>query len=192
MIRTKDAVHPPKRDPHLQALDALIVHDVGAGEVLALLLDKLKSKGVDNVQEQSSCYQTALITLPHALKLVNEAIKQSLIEFGAKMQPPPTQKLDELEFDLVTFIQRCETFTTSTSPLLRDQLAELSSVVLPMSIAACPDCTLPPTAAELEAAALAALLESTNPSSQPKPTVKLKGGAPNKQVRAKAKPSTKK
>lgn len=181
MLQTKDA---PAGKPalHLPALEAIISHDVGAGEVLALILDKLKSKGADkmiqdSVQEQSSCYETALNTLPMSISTVQEAIKVSLVEYAAKMQPPPPQKLEEIEFDLVSFIQRCEAFT-SRSPLLRDQLGELSRCALPMSLVACPDCTLPPTAAELEAAALAALLESTSPkpSSPPK---SIKKGTPS-------------
>jgi hypothetical protein len=190
MLRTKDVL-VGKPALHLLALECILSHDVGAGEVLALILDKLRSKGADkmiqdNVQEQSSCYEVALNTLPQAISTVQEAIKVSLLEYAAKMQPPPPQKLEEIEFDLVSFVQRCEAFT-SRSPLLRDQLGELSRCCLPMSRAACPDCTLPPTAAELEAAALAALLESTKPSSPPK----IKKVAPSKKEKAKVK-STKK
>ena len=138
---------------HILALETLLPHDMAASEVLALVLTKLKV-GQEEINElvlnREDTVDVALVALPRLESLAREVVRASVVEFNNALpaEKRAAQDLDDIEFDVVSLLTRCELFQKH-SPLLREQIKEVAKAIMPMSLSICSECTLPPTAAEL-------------------------------------------
>lgn len=170
MIRTKD-VPVVKTPPHVLALEQLILHDISASEILTLLIEKIKNGQVEIneiVANRENSVETALVALPYLLNLASDVIKSVLVDYNKSLtEGKRVVGIDDLTFDLLSLLSRCEKFQ-SHSPLLREQLQDCVSFLIPMNTRVCTDCSLPPTAEELELAALLAAQKQLIVGSQDK------------------------